>query len=129
MTSNLVQLDRWSELWIDGMSHDIDGANHDIDGVSNVKWSSTLQFCQAKYSLLLYHSQILSKRTCWDDLPMKDAVKCDIGGVSHNIDGANHVKSQVHWSLVKSNIVCFSLSRSNEIDGVNYEMDTHTWYT
>ena len=31
--------------------------------------------------------------------------------------------SQVLCSLVKSNIVYFSLIQSNEIDGANYEMD------
>ena len=31
--------------------------------------------------------------------------------------------SQVFCSLVKSNIVYFSLIQSNQIDGANYEMD------
>ena len=51
---------------------------------------------------------------------MIDGAKHEIEGVNHNID---REKCQAFCSLVKSNIVYFSLIQSNQIDGANYEMD------
>ena len=97
------------------------------DRANRVKWSSTLQSNEAKYSflsLLLYHIQVQSIKCCWYDLPMKDGSKPEIDEVIHNIDGANHVKqsSTLQSSQVKSSIGYFSLIQFNHIDRGNYEM-------
>ena len=51
---------------------------------------------------------------------MIDGAMSEIKGLNHDIDGA---KCQAFCSLVKSNIVYFSLIQSIQIDGANYKMD------